>query len=111
MAMTVQLPEGVRHLQGLGEVCKDGDPLFCSNEGLNPNSSIFCRVYCWREVQKVVHEGELCLHGVKFLHTNWPGLCDVVGRVLHAAVPVFYILPEPLVLQRKVPSSFDKGTV
>lgn len=98
MAVTVQLPKGARHLQGLGEVCKDEDPLFCSDEGLNPNSSIFCRVYCWREVQKVVNEGELHLQAAELLHRNWPGLCDVVGRALHAAVPVFYILSQPLVL-------------
>lgn len=45
----------------------------------------------------MVHEGELHLQATKLLHKNWPGLCDVVGRALHAAVPVFYILPEPLV--------------
>lgn len=31
MAVTVQLPKGVRHVQGLGGVYKDEDPLFCSN--------------------------------------------------------------------------------
>lgn len=36
MAVTVQPPKGVRHLQGLGEVYKDEDPLFCSNGSLNP---------------------------------------------------------------------------
>lgn len=98
MVVTVQLPKGVRHLQGLGEVHKDEDPLFCSNESLNPNSSIFCRVYCWREAQKVVHEGELHLQAAELLHRNWPGLCDVVARALHAAVSVFYILQQPLML-------------
>lgn len=96
--MTVQLPKGVRHWQGLGEVYKDEDPLSCSNGNLNPNSSIFCRVYCWREAQKMVHEGELHLQAAELLHRNWPGLCDIAGRAFHAAVSVFYILPQPVVL-------------
>lgn len=61
--------------------------VFCSN------SSIFCRVYCWREAQKVVHEGELHLQAAELLHKNWPGLCDLVSRALHAAVPISHILP------------------
>lgn len=46
----------------------------------------------------MVHEGELHLQAAELLHKNWPGLCDLVGRALHATVPVFYILSQSLVL-------------
>lgn len=57
-------------------------------------------------------EGELHPQAAELLHKNWPGLCDSFGSILHTAVPIFYILPQPLLLQRKVVPRFSgKRTV
>jgi len=52
-------------------------------------------------------EGELYLQAAQSLHRNCPGLCDLSGSVLPTAVPVFYILPQPLLLQRRSGPQFS----